>query len=106
MKITQTEIAEILAILKQNEECQNPDDIIREHKGWTSDEDGSLFTYSENEMVYDINFDSNGEGTLFIGPADDTLYLLSNPANAEHLRRSIAEARNGRVLEREELIEP
>ncbi len=27
----------------------------------------------------------------------ETLYLLSNPANAEHLRRSIAEARAGRL---------
>ena len=26
----------------------------------------------------------------------ETLYLLSNPANAEHLRRSIAEAEAGR----------
>jgi antitoxin YefM len=31
----------------------------------------------------------------------ETLYLLSNPANADHLRKSIAEARNGEVQERE-----
>ena len=31
----------------------------------------------------------------------ETLYLLSNPANAEHLRRSISEARKGEVQERE-----
>ena len=35
----------------------------------------------------------------------ETLYLLSNPANAEHLRRSIAEARSGKTAERQ-LIEP
>jgi len=35
----------------------------------------------------------------------ETLYLLSNPANAEHLRQSIAEAQAGRKMERE-LIEP
>lgn len=35
----------------------------------------------------------------------ETLYLLANPANAEHLRRSIAEAKAGKTLERE-LIEP
>lgn len=35
----------------------------------------------------------------------ETLYLLSNPANAEHLRRSIAEAKAGRATERE-LIDP
>ncbi|MBP8251982.1 MAG: type II toxin-antitoxin system prevent-host-death family antitoxin [Herpetosiphon sp.] len=31
----------------------------------------------------------------------ETLYLLSNPANAAHLRQSIAEAQNGHVQERE-----
>ena len=34
----------------------------------------------------------------------ETLYLLSNPANAEHLRKSIAEAQAGKTTERE-LIE-
>ena len=31
----------------------------------------------------------------------ETLYLLSNPANAAHLRRSIAEAESGQVATRE-----
>jgi antitoxin YefM len=31
----------------------------------------------------------------------ETLYLLGNPANADHLRRSIAEAQAGNVQERE-----
>ncbi|WP_417912406.1 type II toxin-antitoxin system Phd/YefM family antitoxin [Candidatus Electronema sp. TJ] len=35
----------------------------------------------------------------------ETLYLLSNPANAEHLRRSLQEARAGKGTERE-LIDP
>lgn len=35
----------------------------------------------------------------------ETLYLLSNPANAEHLRRSLQEAREGKGTERE-LIDP
>jgi len=35
----------------------------------------------------------------------ETLYLLSNPANADHLRQSIAEAKMGKTAERE-LIEP
>ena len=34
----------------------------------------------------------------------ETLYLLSNPANAEHLRESIAQAKVGKTQERE-LIE-
>ena len=35
----------------------------------------------------------------------ETAYLLSNPANAAHLRQSIAEAQSGNTAERE-LIEP
>ncbi len=35
----------------------------------------------------------------------ETLYLLGNPANAEHLRQSIAEANAGHVFEHD-LIEP
>ncbi|WP_417914132.1 type II toxin-antitoxin system Phd/YefM family antitoxin [Candidatus Electronema sp. JM] len=35
----------------------------------------------------------------------ETLYLLSNPANAEHLRQSLQEVREGKVIERE-LIDP
>jgi len=34
----------------------------------------------------------------------ETLYLLANPANAAHLRRSIAEAESGQAVKRE-LIE-
>lgn len=33
----------------------------------------------------------------------ETLYLLSNPANAEHLLRSISEAKAGNVQRREPL---
>jgi len=36
---------------------------------------------------------------------EETLYLLSNPANAEHLRKSIAEAQSDQTVARE-LIEP
>ena len=35
----------------------------------------------------------------------ETAYLLSNPANAAHLRQSIAEAQLGKLVERE-IIEP
>jgi antitoxin YefM len=31
----------------------------------------------------------------------ETVYLLSSPANAEHLQRSMAEARKGNIQERE-----
>jgi antitoxin YefM len=52
----------------------------------------------------------SGEQVVFM-PLDEynswkeTLYLLGNPANAEHLHRSIAEASAGNVEERE-LFEP
>jgi antitoxin YefM len=48
----------------------------------------------------------SGEQVVFL-PLDEynswkeTLYLLANPANAEHLQRSIAEAQAGNVQERE-----
>lgn len=48
----------------------------------------------------------SGQRVVFL-PLDEyntwkeTLYLLSNPANAEHLRTSIAEAKAGKTLERE-----
>jgi antitoxin YefM len=48
----------------------------------------------------------SGDQVVFL-PLDEynswkeTLYLLASPANAEHLRRSIAEARTGNVQERE-----
>lgn len=48
----------------------------------------------------------SGDQVVFL-PLDEynswkeTLYLLSNPANADHLRRSIAEAESGNVQERE-----
>lgn len=40
-----------------------------------------------------------------VGSWEETLYLLSSPANAERLRRSIAEADMGKLAERE-LIDP
>lgn len=48
----------------------------------------------------------SGEQLVFM-PLDEynswkeTLYLLSNPANAEHLRRSISQAQAGNVQDRE-----
>ncbi|HYG63875.1 MAG TPA: type II toxin-antitoxin system prevent-host-death family antitoxin [Thermoanaerobaculia bacterium] len=48
----------------------------------------------------------SGDQVVFL-PLDEynswkeTVYLLSSPANAEHLHRSITEAREGNVQERE-----
>lgn len=50
-----------------------------------------------------------GEGVVVL-PRDEydawqeTAYLLRNPANAEHLRRSIAEAEAGQVSEQELIV--
>ena len=46
----------------------------------------------------------NGDPVVLLSLAeyeelDETAYLLRNPANAEHLRRSIAEAEAGRLTE-------
>ena len=30
----------------------------------------------------------------------ETIYLLSNPANADHLRKSIEQAKSGKITER------
>lgn len=51
-----------------------------------------------------------GEPVVFLPLSEynswqETLYLLANPANADHLRRSIAELKAGNVQERE-LFEP
>jgi antitoxin YefM len=48
----------------------------------------------------------SGEQVVFLSLDEynswrETLYLLANPANAEHLRKSIAEAEAGNVQERE-----
>ncbi len=50
---------------------------------------------------------ADGGGQVVVMPLDEfnswkeTLYLLSNPANAAHLRRSIAEADAGKAAERQ-----
>ena len=54
--------------------------------------------------------DDNGQKVVILSLDEfnswqETLYLLSNPANADHLRRSIQEDKSGKAIERE-LIEP
>ena len=49
---------------------------------------------------------AKGEKAVLLSLAEfnswqETIYLLSNPANADHLQRSITEARSGNVVERE-----
>ena len=58
-----------------------------------------------NNVEPTIICSDNGEKVLLM-PLDEfnslqeTLYLLSNPANAEHLRQSIAQAKIGKTKER------
>lgn len=45
----------------------------------------------------------NGEAVVMMPPSDyesieETLYLLSDPANADHLRKSIADADAGKLV--------
>ncbi len=49
---------------------------------------------------------SSGRQAVLVPLADfnswkETMYLLSSPANAEHLRRALAEAEAGKVVEKE-----
>lgn len=68
-------------------------------------------------LIEEVNADQKAieiiskRGTAYLVPADEyeswqeTMYLLSSPANAERLRQSIAHARASE-LEEHELIEP
>ena len=53
-----------------------------------------------------ILLNDNGEKAVLMSLDEfnswqETLYLLSNPANAEHLRNSIQEANEGKTFEKE-----
>jgi len=66
---------------------------------------GQLFERVIADAEPTIVITESGERVVLL-PLDEynswkeTLYLLSNPANAEHLRRSIAEAQAGKAQER------
>lgn len=63
-----------------------------------------------DDMEPTIVMTESGESVVMLSLSEynawqETIYLLSTPANAEHLRRSIAEDRAGYAKE-QELIEP
>lgn len=63
-----------------------------------------------DDMEPTIVMTERGESVVMLSLSEynawqETIYLLSTPANAEHLRRSIAEDRAG-YAEKQELIEP
>ncbi|MFQ5343522.1 MAG: type II toxin-antitoxin system Phd/YefM family antitoxin [Anaerolineae bacterium] len=63
-----------------------------------SDAEPTIITTDTGQQVVLLPFDE-------FNAWQETVYLLSTPANAAHLRQSIAEAQTGKVVERE-LIEP
>jgi antitoxin YefM len=63
-----------------------------------------------NNVEPSVVITENGESVVILSLSEynawqKTLYLLSTPANAEHLRRSIAEDQAGYATERQ-LIDP
>jgi antitoxin YefM len=69
---------------------------------------GDLITQVIADAEPAIICNEKGEKAVLLALRDfnswqETLYLLSNPANAEHLRKSIAEAKMGKIV-RKELI--
>ncbi len=77
------------------EQCQNLDDLIAEV---VADAEPTLLSNRQGNHAVLMPLDEYNSW-------QETLYLLSNPANAKHLRESIAEAEAGKVFERE-LIDP
>ena len=73
------------------EQCQNLDDLIAEV---VSDAEPTLLANQQGHHAVLLSLDEYNSW-------QETLYLLSNPANAAHLRESIAEAEAGRVVEKE-----
>ena len=77
-----------------NEAKQNLDGLIEQA---TSNIEPIIICSDEGEKAVLLSLDE-------FNSWQETLYLLSNPANAEHLQQSIAEAKMGETTERE-LIE-
>ncbi len=77
------------------EQCQNLDDLIAEV---VVDAEPTLLSNRKGQHAVLLSLDD-------FNAWQETHYLLSNPANAAHLRKSIAEAEAGKIVERE-LIDP
>lgn len=77
-----------------NEAKQNLDQLIEQV---ISDEEPTIICSDQGKKAVLLSLDE-------FNSWQETLYLLSNPANAEHLRKSIAQAQMGKTTERE-LIE-
>ena len=82
-------------VVTVNEAKRNLDSLI---KKVFSDAEPTIITTDLGEQIVLLSLDE-------FNSWQETAYLLSNPANAAHLRKSIAEAQSGIVSERE-LNEP
>lgn len=78
-----------------NEAKRNLDSLI---KKIFSDAEPTIITTETGQQIVLLSLDE-------FNSWQETAYLLSNPANAARLRKSIAEAQTGKVTERE-LDEP
>ena len=77
-----------------NQAKQKLDDLIEEVM---SDAEPTIICSDKGDKVVLMSLDE-------FNSWQETLYLLSNPANAKHLRKSIAEAKAGKTME-QKLIE-
>ena len=82
-------------VITVNKAKQDLDRLIRQV---VSDAEPTIICNDNDEKVILLSLDD-------FNSWQETLYLLSNPANAEHLRKSIDEAESGNTRERE-LIDP
>ncbi len=78
-----------------NEAQQNLNRLIKQV---ISDSEPTIICNEKGEKVVLLALDE-------FNSWQETLYLLSNPANAKHLKKSIAEAQMGKTSE-QELLEP
>jgi antitoxin YefM len=78
-----------------NEAQQDLNSLIKQV---ISDSEPTIICNDKGEKVVLLSLDE-------FNSWQETLYLLSNPANAEHLRKSIVEAQMGKTTQRE-LLEP
>lgn len=82
-------------VVTVNEAKKNLDSLIQKI---FSDAEPAVITTESGRQIVMLTMDE-------FNAWRETAYLLSNPANAAHLRQSIAEAKAGKTSERE-LVEP
>lgn len=82
-------------VVTVNEAKRNLDSLIEKV---FSDAEPAVITTESGQKIVMLSLDE-------FNAWQETAYLLSNPANAEHLRKSISEARLGETFEYK-LVEP